>query len=273
MMLDVQVAKSMKIRCVVSDLDGTLLSPDHTVPVSVLQKISQFNREGRLFTLATGRPLLTAQSIIRQIGIQQVPVILCNGAVIVQGGQVIERHPLQASLLSDLAMEASVKGINVLFFREDRVEVFERNAEIAEFEQKESVRCSIVGKDSLTWRTGMLDKVILLGEIGKLRGLWGKWNESLDAEAAAFQSEPNYIELVSKHASKGAALLRLAELIGMPVEQMMAIGNQMNDLPMLEAAGIGAAVANSPEELKQAADYVCEASYGYGVIEAIDLFT
>ncbi|MCI3926888.1 HAD family hydrolase [Paenibacillus sp. TRM 82003] len=257
------------IRLVVSDLDGTLLSPDHKVSRSVITSIRKYVREGGLFTIATGRPLYTARSVIDQIGID-IPVILCNGAVLAAGGHVLERSMLRAVKVADLLSHAHAAGLNVLLFRESGIEVFDRNAEIDAFEHKESVVCKVVEPESKEWRGGELEKAILLGDMHQVKAVLEHWKSVLDTDISVFQSEPNYVEVVSGGVNKGTALLRLSVMLGVRPEQIMAIGNQMNDLPMLRQAGIGVAVANSPDELKKNADYVCHTSYGGGVVEAIE---
>lgn len=260
---------SSKIRCIVSDLDGTLLMPDHSLPDEVIAAIKKYTEAGGLFTIATGRPLLTAQSIIEQIGIE-LPVILCNGAVLAASGKVLERKSLKAAAMAEMLLEANDWGLTVFLFREERIEVFVRNEDVELFEHKESVTCKLVSIADASWKTGMLEKVIIFGEMDRIEALWSNWSQRLEQSVEKFQSEPYYVELISAETSKGKALERLAEMLGIERESMMAIGNQMNDLPMLQAAGVGVAVANSPDELKAAANYVCTAAYGAGVIEAIN---
>jgi len=257
------------IRCIVSDLDGTLLGPDHSLPNEVITAIQAYKKQGGLFTIATGRPLLTAQSIIDQIEIE-IPVILCNGAVLAVSGKVVERICLKAAYIADMLIDAHVHGLMVLLFREDSIECFAKNEEVEAFEHKEQVNCNLVAVNDSSWRTGELEKVILLGEIEAIEALWSRWSQALSHIVEKFQSEPNYMELISAETSKGKALARLSDMLGIDQCSMMAIGNQMNDLPMLQAAGVGVAVANSPDELKTAAGYICSASYGAGVVEALN---
>ena len=73
--------------------------------------------------------------------------------------------------------------------------------------------------------------------------------------------------------NKGAGLLALAARLGVPREEVMAIGDNSNDVAMLQAAGLGVAVANASEEARAAAGYVCEADNNVGgVAEAIERF-
>jgi len=259
------------IRLIVSDLDGTLLSPDHKLAPEVASSIRAFVRKGGYFTIATGRPLLTARRVIEQLGIE-IPVILCNGAVLAARGRILEQNGYEAGLTAELLVAAHEAGLNVLQFRDERIGVFGRTPEIETFEHKEQVACTLLSAADEGWRQGELDKVILLGDIRRSTQLWKRWGPLLGDRIAALQSESDYLELIPARIDKGTALRKVAYVLGVELTEVLAIGNQLNDLAMLKAAGVGIAVANSPDELKAAADYVTRSPYGEGVVEAIGRF-
>ena len=78
------------------------------------------------------------------------------------------------------------------------------------------------------------------------------------------------IEISPKNADKGVALVELAKLLNWDLNRIMAVGDNINDKEMLEVAGISVALANSPSEVTELADYVTRHSFGSGVIEAIE---
>lgn len=257
-----------KICCIVSDLDGTLLMEDHSLSAEVISAVHAYQQQGGLFTIATGRPLLTTRSIVEQLGIH-IPVILCNGAVIASAGEVLERRTLPAAKLSFMLIDAYNKGLTPLLFRGEDIIAFNQNEHIKAYEHKEAIICKQVSITDSCWQTSELEKVILIGEIEHVMAFLQTWRARLEDVIDIFQSEPTFVEIVSTHTSKGTAIKRLAELLHIDPNQVMAIGNQMNDLSMMQQAGVGVAVANSPIALKAAAHYVCTQAYGLGVIEAI----
>ncbi|GAA0387161.1 HAD family hydrolase [Paenibacillus motobuensis] len=263
------------IRLIVSDLDGTLLSADHTLPSSTATTIREYVSRGGCFTLATGRPFITARPIIQQLGLA-LPVILCNGAVLAQAnGTTLERSGISLASLYNLLNAADQSGLDVLLFCGDEVQTLARNINIAAYERKEGITCSLISLHEIQECGTEIEKAILLGPVEQSSRLFAEFvdrSTALQSSIAAFQSEDNYLELVPGQVSKGTALQQLAAILEIPLDQVMAIGNQLNDLPMLQAAGIGVAVANSPDELKQAADYVCEANYSEGVLEAMERY-
>lgn len=82
-------------------------------------------------------------------------------------------------------------------------------------------------------------------------------------------SKPHYLEIIHPEVSKGAALARLAGELGIPIEETVAVGDSFNDIEMVEAAGLGVAVANAIPELKAVADVVLERTADDGAIAEI----
>lgn len=257
-----------RIRLVVSDLDGTLLSDDHRLTRRVLEAVGRFQEQGGLFTLATGRPHLTAHRLAEELQLE-IPYIACNGSVLAGKEGIIQSHLLPLADLAVLLMEAARQGMDVLMFREEDVRVFERTLQVKEYERKELVRCRLDPVEEERWTAHFVHKVILMGPMEVLRSLWERHEPFLGDRYTALQSEDNYLEIVSRECTKGAAMLKLADSLGIDRGEIMAIGNQMNDLDMLQHAALGVAVNNSSPELKKQAHYVSEGNYGDGVIEAL----
>ena len=87
------------------------------------------------------------------------------------------------------------------------------------------------------------------------------------------KSDNSLVEVVNAKYSKGTAVRLLAELHNIPLEKTVAIGDQQNDIPMIEVAGLGIAVKNADEKLKEKADYVSEFTNEEGAVaDAIERF-
>ena len=81
------------------------------------------------------------------------------------------------------------------------------------------------------------------------------------------------LEFNPKDTNKGTALKRLSEYLNIPMEETMALGDSYNDIEMLETAGLGVAMANSPKDIKDISDYTTLAdNNNNGVAEAINKF-
>ena len=97
-----------------------------------------------------------------------------------------------------------------------------------------------------------------------------KGKEEFKEKMCITLSTPYFCEFTNPLAHKGAALEFLAQYYGIPIEQTMAFGDQNNDITMIKTAGIGVAVGNATEELKQAADFVTKTISEDGVVYAIE---
>ncbi len=86
------------------------------------------------------------------------------------------------------------------------------------------------------------------------------------------KSKEYLLEMMPKDVSKQKALIRFAQSLEIRREEVMACGDNTNDIEMLEWAGLGVAVANAVPELKNGADYVAEARRSFGVAEAVKKF-
>ena len=79
------------------------------------------------------------------------------------------------------------------------------------------------------------------------------------------KKKDNYFSIISENSSKGVALLKLANYLNIPFENTIAIGNDNNDLSMIEVAGVGVSVANATSDLKKSADLIIKSNDEDGV--------
>jgi hydroxymethylpyrimidine pyrophosphatase-like HAD family hydrolase len=88
-------------------------------------------------------------------------------------------------------------------------------------------------------------------------------------QTAFYLSKDNYLEVTAKHVSKEHALLEVAKYYDLPLEEVMTIGDNFNDSPMLALAGLGIAMGNAPEGVKETANLVTASNDEHGVAQAI----
>ncbi|CAG7626423.1 Putative phosphatase [Paenibacillus solanacearum] len=259
------------IRLIVSDLDGTLLSEDNRLNDSVIDAVRRFRASGGLFTIATGRFGPSARPIVDRLDID-IPYILCNGCVIADRDKIWEMAQLTLEEIAPFLREADQAGVTVLLFGEDGIRTLRSTPETAYFEQREGLPCVPLNPGDEAWTERPVQKVVLIGDMSQIRPLWDRCRSGYAREYAAVQSEDHFFEIIPARQSKGEALKKLMAHLGVAPSEVMSIGNQLNDLEMIEEAGIGVAVANSHDELIRHASYVCRNGYGEGVVEAMERF-
>ncbi len=260
-----------EIRLIVSDLDGTLLDESHRLGEELTARIREYTESGGLFTIATGRNWYAAKDIVERLSIR-LPVILCNGAMLAGRSGIYYKSEIDLGAMADFLIDAADEGAAVLLFDHDMVFGFGNMQGIKRFCGKEKVFCEVVNADRNWLIRRKVLKAVLVGPYEISASLWYKHNMDKDARYGFIRSEEDFFEIVKNGENKGKTMLGLAKRLGISKQEILAIGNHMNDRELLLEAGVGAAVSNCFPELKAYADYVCERPWDKGVIEAMDRF-
>ena len=115
-------------------------------------------------------------------------------------------------------------------------------------------------------------KCLIVGNPEPLAALEKKMKKDLEGKMNVFRSEPFFLELVPNGIDKARSLSVLLEELGMTREEMIAVGDGFNDLSMIQYAGLGVAMANAQEVVRQAADYITLSNEEDGVAAVVDKF-
>ncbi len=264
----------MGISMIVSDLDGTLFNSDqegYEISSQLVEEIKLLKKNGKIFTIATGRPEVTSKEVIRSLGID-APYIVSNGSEIIDGhGRRIYSNTFSLETwLPSLEMFRQM-GCTIIIPYGGEVFCLEHTKRIPIYEKKELVECKVLDSELMESKLEV-NKILVIGNVEKSKEIWNKLEESLSSEFRYIISEDDYFEITKKDVSKGNALKYLKEYLNLRDEEVVAIGNHLNDKELIEEAHIGVAVGNAVEGLKEIADYVTIGEYEKGVIEAIQKF-
>lgn len=241
------------------DLDGTLLAPDGSLPPEAEAFVKELSCQARV-TLATGRSLASARRYALRLEIN-APAILYHGAVIwdfAVGKALLERR-IPPKLARRALEVAACFPLHVQLYRaaEDPAVYVERvTAPVREFARKESLPVRTAALDRLADEAPL--KFLLIGEPAVLPNVGEALREEVPA-LTVVRAEREYLEVLPPGVDKGTALEWLCARLGIPLSQVVAVGDQESDLPMIERAGLGVAMAHAPEVVKTKADRVVEA--------------
>ncbi len=242
----------------VSDLDETLLTKDKRISDGNRVAIQRFTAEGGIFTYITGRIPVGMQAVLEQMT-PDVPVGCINGGGIYDPKTKTyvwsaKLDPDAEKLVNFLCTEYPDVGIELCGLYE--AWFFRMNPLTEEHRQIERIPYV-----SATYQevADKLTKVVLIIEADRLESMADALQKHPVAEKFEFvQSTSQYYEILPKGVSKGTALLRMADLFGVDRRKTVAVGDNNNDLSMLQAAGFGVAVANATPYAKNAADLVLD---------------
>ena len=264
------------IRLIISDIDGTILDNQHQVDPELKDIIPLLNREQIPFVLASARSPLGMEPIARELGLGDNPLACYNGALVIKGDpqayETIIEHPLDKkeirTFLELVKAEFPSVSINLYSGKDwiaDRLDKWVQIEATITGEQPVIQNILLPVLDALI----PIHKLLLIDEAPVIQKLHD-YLQTLDFSKTAFYlSKDNYMEVTAKHVSKEQALYELAQHYQVPLEEVMTIGDNFNDLPMLRLAGLGVAMDNAPEAVKNEAKAVTKSNNEHGVAEAI----
>ena len=117
-----------------------------------------------------------------------------------------------------------------------------------------------------------INKCLLTAPAEKAPGFEKELQEKYKEFASIYRSEPFFIEVMPKNVDKAASLEHMLEKLGISVEQVICCGDGFNDISMIRFAGVGVAMGNAQEAVKEAADYICPTNDEDGLVDVINRF-
>jgi Cof subfamily protein (haloacid dehalogenase superfamily) len=265
-----------RIKLVAIDLDDTLLRDDLTISSYSQEVIQKVREAGVAVTLATGRMFPSAFAYAEQLGFE-MPLITYQGALIKNAfsGEVIYCCPLQREA-AQLVIEYGRKHkLHINFYLDDKLYVERITPQGEHYERHVGVPFTKVDDLEELLAAGLPYKLLLIDDEERLPEHKLQLQELFAAEGLDVylaKSKPTYLEVNDPQATKGNALRKLADRLGVQREEVMACGDSFNDLDMLEYAGIGVAVANAYPEVRARARYVTASNNDDGVALALVKF-
>ncbi|EJK9928730.1 sugar-phosphatase [Cronobacter sakazakii] len=267
----------MAIKLIAIDMDGTLLLPDHTISPGVKNAIAAAREQGINVVLTTGRPFAGVESYLRELHMDKSGdyCITYNGALVQKAsdGSTVAQTPL--SYDDYRYLEQLSREVGSHFHALDRTTLYTANRDISRYTVHESfvatiplVFCEAEKMDpNMTFL-----KVMMIDEPEILDKAITRIPQDVKEKYTVLKSAPYFLEILDKRVTKGTGVKSLAEVLNIQPEEVMAIGDQENDIAMLEYAGVGVAMENAIDAAKEAANFVTRSNLEDGVAYAIEKF-
>ncbi|BDG67360.1 sugar-phosphatase [Enterococcus innesii] len=267
----------MSIKLIAIDIDGTLLNNDRKITPAVYKALKDAEKEGVRIVLCTGRPLTGVQDLLKELDLftDNDFVITYNGSLVqkTKNQEIISEFGLSQDDYLFVEMTARKLGVHLHVETEDTM--YTANRDISPYTIYEAFLVNMPLKyrtpEEMTADLNII-KMMMIDDPEILDQIIPQLPSSLTDNYNVVKSAPYFLEVLNKQAHKGAAVKKLAEHLGIRQEEVMAIGDNENDLTMVEYAGIGVAMANATENVKNAADVLTASNEEDGVAEVINKF-
>lgn len=233
------------------DLDGTTLLDSKEISENNRQWIRKAVDEGVVVSIATGRGIQGAENYRAELGLTS-PMILLNGGEIWKApGELLERHFMNEEHIYQLHQIAMKTDS---WFWGFTLEGMKKKSEWTDDLLKQ------------TWmKFGILNEdTTILTEIRVSIKDW----DGIEITSSA----PNNLEVSPKGISKEYGVSKICEFLGFSLNDVMAIGDSLNDFKLIQAAGLGIAMGNAEDKLKQVADEITDTNEQDGVAKAISKY-
>lgn len=250
--------KTLDDYLLITDLDGTLYKNQNFIPQENLDAIKKFEDLGGKFTICTGRGINTTEFISE--------VINFNCPLIVNGGHTFYDFYKDKTILSVDLPESSKEFLKLLKdkFPDAGIEVYsdrkifclnvnDVTREHLIYEKVDFIKADFEDIKNLNWQ-----KVLLEDEPEKIQKVREFARANCPDDLRLMDTHRKFMEFSTTYTDKGTAILNLADMLEIPHSNVCAIGNYYNDLEMIKAAGIGAFVNDSPDDLKSFADFITD---------------
>ena len=255
---------NMNTKIFFADLDGTLLNKEKQITPVTYQTLKEWTEKGHKLVLCSGRALDSVINVRETLGLGDFSNMYLIGY---NGGEIYDCTTKTLLNRVALSYEAAKKCFEIAKRHDIHIQTFSDSHIITEKEDEEiifykkAVHTPVIFADDFM---PYLDKepckclAVFLHNKELIETFKQEITQELGDEVTVMTSTPNYIEMFPISSGKGFSVKWLCEYLNLPLENALAAGDEMNDISMIEAAGVGIAMENARDFVKEIADVVTE---------------
>ncbi|HEV9038574.1 MAG TPA: Cof-type HAD-IIB family hydrolase [Puia sp.] len=264
-------------KAVFLDMDGTLLRSDHSVSEETIRKIRALTAQGVTVVLVSARPVDAVFPTFRNIGLpEQTPLIALNGSYIVQSGEPILDVRIDLGMTARVTREVRPYKATIAYYLQ-REWYSEASDAWTDHEQKiMDVQLRVDSIERLIEEWGgkgkAPNKMMVMSEPSNINGIQEHLRSLFNGQLNVYPSKATYLEVMDSRGSKAGAVRFIGERMGLVPAEIIAMGDNYNDIGMLEFAGLGVAMGNAPDDIKAVADDVTDTNNNDGVRKALEKY-
>lgn len=269
----------MSYKALVLDLDGTLTNSRKIISTRTKEAIMNIQERGIKVILASGRSVYGMQHIADELRIAEYGgyMLSFNGAIIRNPSkdEILYAHNLDVSIYPDIFRLWKEYGVAILSYNKEHSALItddDKNI-YAILDSKINNYIPLIQIDNFEKEVDFpLPKFLFLDAPERLESIEKEIKLKIGDRLDIYRSEPCFLEIMPKGIDKGASLKRLGDMIAIKQEEFVACGDSYNDISMIKYAGMGVAMGNAVQAVKDVADYITASNDEDGVAEVIERF-
>ena len=261
------------------DMDGTLLNSKGEISSENLTAIKEAISKGVKVVITTGRGIKSIEKFIEEIGLRnENEYVITNNGVSIHSTKTlkcINATTIESEDIKKLCLFGIESGayIHMYDYNTESCYVLEEN-NYTKFERDYVGMPTFIDPNFYENinKNEKAFKVLYFGVKEKMDELYNNMPEFIKNKFAIVRSLPIAIEIFSKECNKGNAVRDLAKRFNITMDQVISIGDQNNDFEMIKFAGLGIAMGNAVDRIKNVADYITDTNDNNGVAKVINKF-
>ncbi len=269
-------------RILFSDIDGTLLNNERKITPETKKEIERIKTEKNIpVILISSRMPKAMKHICEELGLNN-PIVPYNGALILNSADMTDESSVMfSSTIPPGIVETIIRykkdfDFHISLYYNDDWYVegmdFWADREVTSTKVTPSVsQHEIVLRNWENKKAGA-HKVMCMGNAADIEKLFDRLNAAFPESLNLYRSKPTFLEITPKTVSKSTALTYLLNYLRIEPSEAVAVGDNYNDIEMLEAAGLGIAMGNAPDSVKRAADFITLSNKENGLAAAVKKF-
>ncbi len=266
----------MKKKILALDIDGTLTNSRKEISQKTLDKLMEIQERGHIVAIASGRPLPGIRKIADLLQLDKYGgyVLAFNGGRIVhyQTGEVVYQANIDNQTAKKIYDYALKMDIGMVTYEGDVVITGTRIDDYMDMEARLNHMEIRQIPDFRAYIDFPLNKCLLTAEDKKAAAVEEELKRLYGDKVNIFRSEPFFVEIMPPDVHKATSLEKLLGILEMNVADLIACGDGYNDLTMIQYAGVGVAMANAQQVVKDNADYITLSNDEDGLVPVIDRF-
>lgn len=255
--------KRMNKKLIFFDIDGTLLTDEKKILDSTKEAVKKLKENGHEVAIATGRNALMAQEIIDELEMENY--VVCNGAAAIYQGEQIFLNPLDSKEFERLLRVADAQGHPIVY---ETARDLKRRHEEVDWRLKEGIEAvgfHVPDEEHFFYQHNELTQALLFYEEKDK----SYYEEGQFPHFRFVRWHDTGVDVLPQNGSKAATILNISEKIGYKTEDIVVFGDGLNDYEMISDAGIGVAMGNALDIVKEEADLVTKTNNEHGIYLAL----